>query len=327
MSLFKEFLPRNFCGIDTPSGDAGGGAPAASSTPPASDAASGTGVSPPTEGGTSTPSDDFMNMGADLDDVDDLPAPSPAPADAAASGEPPPPAADATPPPPAKDAAPPPPAPPAPPGPKDVAAPAATAPSLPSEPRPLREALLEHRDAMIGDLAAKRFALSKEEQEAIETDVIGNVPKIMARVYFDAVETTLSHIANHVPRMIHQHLELVRQQQEAEQAFYGSHKALDKTKHHADVLRYFGLLRQGNPNAPTDELGKLVAAAVMAQHGLTAVPAEAVAAAANGGAPPVPRPPATPSFVPARPGTVVRATPEPENEYMGMGRDYDEDGG
>jgi len=103
---------------------------------------------------------------------------------------------------------------------------------------------------------------------------------------------------------------------QAEDAFYGKYKFLDRTKHAVDVGQFSQAFKSTNPALAQDDLLAMVAAAIQGKHGL-------VMPTAAPGAPPAPQQPAIPSFVPARPGTAVRVTPEAEGPYAGLGRDHD----
>lgn len=301
--------------------DAGGGAaPAPVAAEPSAAPASSEPSAPSVPSASpSSQNDEFSGLGLlddDLDSIPELPKDS-APAVTPAAATPPPPAAaPQTPPAPqpkAEAAAPP--VPPQQPGPQEPAGGQQPPPSSPAEPQSFAERMDANRDAIVEQLAKDVFALSKEDAEAFELDPVGHLPRMQAKVLFQSIKAARNHIETLVPQLIEQHLSAVRQRDAVESAFYGKFKALDKEKHHADVVQFAKTFRQVNAQISQDELWSLVAASVMAKHGL---------AAPNGsGAPP--RPPATEPFVPARPGAVVRTTPEPDNPFIGMGRDYEED--
>ena len=182
----------------------------------------------------------------------------------------------------------------------------------------LVEQLAQNRDALIGALASERFALSKEDTEALESDYVAAIPKLLAKVYYEAATTTLNHINTLVPRLIHQQVALREQQRAAAKAFYSQFPAIDQSKFGGDVAQFANLYRTANPSVTREDLFAMIGAAVMAKHGLTA---PSIAPMVNGATPPRPASPAP--FVPARPGTVVRTTPEPENPFEGLGQDFD----
>jgi hypothetical protein len=182
------------------------------------------------------------------------------------------------------------------------------------EPVNLVQQLSQNRDAIISQLAASRFALSKEEAEEFDTNPAGAISKMAGRVHYEAVNAALLHIQNFVPMIAASVMQRLSQAQEAERAFYDSNKALDRAKHGADVSQFFGAFRAANPKMTQADLASMVAAAVMAKYGLTAQPA----------IPTPPQPPRTPPFVPASPGGgAVRVEAQPDI-WAGMGQDYDQ---
>lgn len=307
--------------------------PAASSAPtPASTPSS----TPPTPASEPTPAVEetvsFEGLGTDFDDgVDPLTEPETPLAPETPPAQPSTPAAPAP-----AASAPPAPVPGAegqppvtPPGPKEPAAaqPPASSPSEPA-PKSLVEMVSEKRSELIDDLAKNQFAFAPEDvkriTESLDTDanafIVSEMPRLKAEVYYEAVKASLNHINNMVPRMVMQVVKAMKQHDEAETAFYGKFPTLDKTKHGADVVHFSRLLKQANPQITQDDLLATVAAAIMAKHGLVG---QATAPVAPNGAS---RPPSPPPFVPARPGTTVVKTPEPESPWAGLGAEHDDEG-
>lgn len=246
-----------------------------------------------------------MGSADDLDSVE-IPAESPAPEQPAPT--PPPATPPATPQAPQAEAAKPAPQPP-----QQAAPPPAPGEDM-SSPEGLVQQLAQHRTAVVDALAADRFKLSKEEISALDTDAVGAIPHVMARVYYEAMQSTLIQLQNLVPRMVQNVLKQQRSHDEAEQGFYGKFPALQRDKVHNDVLAMATMFRQLNPKVTRDELFGLVGAAVAAKHGINLAAAPVV----NGGRPsPAP-------FVPAQAGAHVKITPESESPWMGLGKDYDE---
>lgn len=331
MRLFREFTPRFLCSMEGDGGAAGASASSApsSSAAPATSAPSADSSSSPSPSPSSPSSEqgsDYMNLGLPDDDLEDLPVdlpksdatvtPSPASPQAAQQVAP----QEQQPPQPVQQQ----PAQQVPPQGGPQAQTAQPSSSSPAEPQDLVQAIEQNREALVQALAQDAFGLSKEEVEAIETDVIGNLPRVQAKVYLKAVQTTHKLINTLVPQLVQQVLNANKAKDETEAAFYGRFKGLDKAKHHGDVLQFATTLRQVNPQITQDELWSMVAASVAAKHGLASVMG-AAAPSANGGT--APRLPQQEPFVPARPGATVRVTPEPDNPFMGMGRDFDNDDG
>ena len=184
-----------------------------------------------------------------------------------------------------------------------------------SSPQGLVQQLSQHRDAVLSALAADRFKLSQAEVTALDTDAVGAIPGIMARVYYEAMQSTLLQMQALVPKLVQQVIDVQRSHDEAEKGFYDKFPALTRGRVHNDVLSMAAMFRNMNPRITRDELFALVGAAVAAKHGVNlATPP------ANGG-----RPPQAP-FVPARSGAHVKVIPEAENPWAGLGKDFDDVG-
>lgn len=165
------------------------------------------------------------------------------------------------------------------------------------------------RDKLIAGLAAERFALTKEEAEAIGTEPERVIPALMAKTYYSAVTSALMHIRNMVPTLAQEAFMEMMAAKEAEDAFYKKYPGLDRQKHGADAARIAMAFRRANPKISRDELESMVAAAVAAKYNIDLRSAPRVES----------RP-----FRPASPGNGVRVVREPESPFEGLGRDYDE---
>lgn len=300
-------------------------APAAPAAPTVSTPTTPTAPTAPTTTDPKPSANEFDNLGSadDLDTVEITPDPAAAPtvkegatSTPEAPGEPPkePPAATASPQPePVKE-------PPKEPKKDGAAAPApspAPAAAEDNSPQGLVNQLVQHRESVLDALAGDRFKLSEAEVKALDTDAVGAIPRVMARVYYESMQSTLLHIQNLVPQMVMSVLRSQKANDEVENSFYSKFSALDRSKHASDVAQFAQLMRQSNPKITQDDLFAMVGAAVMAKHGLSGAPA-----AANGGAPPRPAQPAP--FVPAQPGASVKIVPEPESPFAGLGKVFDE---
>lgn len=308
-------------GGSAPSG--GNSSSTAASTPAAAPSApSGGEAAPSTPASSPSPAssapegrDDFGNLGLDFGELEELPrdvppatatpAPTPAPVQqppAAATPAPQQPAPAQAQPPAAQSGQQEPPAP------------------SPAEPKTLVEQMDANREALVAHIAQEVFAISKEEAEALETDIVGNLPKMQARVFYQTMRAVHNLMASMVPEAIEKHSSVTRARDETEKAFYGKFTGLDKGKHHSDVVQFAKTFRAVNPAVTQDELWGLVASAVGAKYGLAAI------AQGNGAAPPQRQPQQQP-FVPARAGATVKVTPEPESAWGALGRNFDEDEG
>lgn len=186
--------------------------------------------------------------------------------------------------------------------------------SDPADITSLIEGATKNRDALIKGLAQERFQLTSEEQEEFETDATSAISKFGARVYFDAVSSALNHINTQVPRLVSGFLQAQKVHQDNENAFYSRFPAISKEKHEKDVFQFANAFKAANPGISKDDLFAMIGAAVMARHGLSAAPAKPAEAATLKPAP----------FAPARPGVQVRATPETDNPFMGLGMELEE---
>lgn len=268
----------------------------------------------PLQGETSTPSieggaDEFSGLGGDFDDIQLVETPEPATetqATPASEAQPVTPAPEAEKPAPVQE---PPKVEPA----KPEAAPTAPSPPVEEQGGSLQEQLTTHRGALIDALASERFKLTPQEEEALENDAVAEFPKLMSRVYLETMTAVLNHIQNSVPLLIRHQMGVLANERMAEKRFFEQFKTIDRAKHAQDILQFAQTFRQQNPRIPEADLFALVGAAVMAKHGL---PAQIQG---NGAATPQPTP-----FVPARPGSTVRITPEEENPFAGLGRDFDD---
>ena len=180
------------------------------------------------------------------------------------------------------------------------------------------EQLTQNRDVLIEALAAERFALTKEEEEAIETDAIAAIPKLLAKTFYEATTAALKHIQNHVPGMIAQQAQTTQVAQHAETTFFTQFPGLTAAAHGNDIVLFANSFKASDPKITSENLNAMVGAAVMAKHGIAA-----------GASPPVPVAP-TPKqqpFSPAKPGTQVQIVPEPEHAFAGLDPNTDHDGG
>jgi len=286
--------------------------PSPSTSSPSLEPSSTSPVAEPTNS-VSPSADDFSQLGEPDDDfvelASDAPAPEPAPVEPATPAVEPPKAPE-----PAKQAAPEPAKVPVPEPPKE---PAAAAAPPPSDPRSLTEQLTQHKDALIGAIAQERFKLSPEEMNALEIDAVGTIPRLLAKVYYEAVTASLNHIQNFVPQMQAQFRNAEQANAEAEKVFYGAFPQLDKAKHHEDVMMFAQMFRSTNPNLSREDFIAGVGAAVMAKNRIAP-------AATNGKGPTVnPKPAATTPFVPAQAGATVKVTPEEPSPWAGLGVDFE----
>lgn len=197
-------------------------------------------------------------------------------------------------------------------------------------PADLMTELARYKNDIIGDLAAKRFALTPEDISALETDAVGTIPKLLARTYYEAATTTLNQINNMVPRLIEHVVNESRATNAAEDSFYREWPSIDRVAHASQVQLAANLYRQANPPPRDPSQGaawqagaiRAVGSMVSTMLGLPVVQ-RAPANGGNGGA----RPPSARPFSPASGGGRVASTnviPNPGDAFAGMGMNFDE---
>lgn len=293
------------------SGAASGATPAgsgATATPSQSPPATGT----PASGGDAF--GDFPNLGMDSEDVDDAIS-----ADAA------PPAVEPAPTPPVEATAPQP----AVEGQPQPQAPAATPPQgqqgvspppSPAEPGRLAEMMASNHDALLQQMQSE-FALSQEDAEALETNAIEAVPKLLAKVYLKSQMNMFNQLAKIVPAMMQAQQTRQQTSQKNEDRFWQSWPDLDPAKHGDVLKKYAPIYRQANPEASLETMVKDLGPIVMAAAGVVAGTGRVNG---NGAQPPVVRVPPSP-FKPALPGAAAIPTQTPDNPWEGLNPALDQE--
>lgn len=349
MKLFggphNEFMPRNFCCVGPEGAPATGGggsttgstssaagsgvadaSPSASGAPPSS-SASGSPSAPP-NATPNTPDSGEAEASVNFDDLFGGTSP-----DAGAEPSPPAGAQPKTP-----DAAQPPAAGAEPAAPVEAQRPAsaepappspqATSPSLsPADPQALAHALIQHEAQAIEHLAASQFQLTQAEVEALENDVVGTLPKIMAKVAVKVQQMTFANFARIVPAMLSQHTATTARSKENEDAFFSAWPTLNKASHGSEITRIAKAYRAAHPQASREQMfqdvGMMVSMAMkvpLPQPG--AQPARA-ASPPNGHALPGTRTQPSP-WQPAGATAAMGASPSDGNPFDFLGQHQDE---
>lgn len=194
-------------------------------------------------------------------------------------------------------------------------------------PGELAQQLGRNRDAMIDALAAQKFQLSPTEVQALEVDAVGVLPKIMARVYFEATVNGLQQLANMVPRMV-EHVANERiAESEAESDFHREWPNIDRNnpEHMRTVVQLSTSFRQMNPRASMADAIKYVGMAATNFLGLP-MPVRGGNNSARPAAPA--RRTVNPPFAPANggraqppAGTPIAPSGDP---FAGLGQNFDE---
>jgi hypothetical protein len=130
--------------------------------------------------------------------------------------------------------------------------------------------------------------LTKEELELVETNPAEAIPRIAAKVYFDAVEAATAAVHQYLPGMIQQQTARIAQIGKNEEEFFSSWPALVDKK--SEVERIGLVYRQANPQASKEDFIKHVGLMASNILGVPLPTPKAPAAA---------RAAAAPAFVPA----------------------------
>lgn len=257
-----------------PSGQGAGGEPAApSSTPSSSDAAA-------------SPSPFDFDMLFSASDPDAVSIPEASPATPATSVQPP---AGAEPVQPASLA----PAVPTPAAQPPVSEPPAAQPAAQaldfSEPASIAQRILSNRAETEAYVAQQLFTLSPEEIEGLETDVVGAIPKLLAKVYVASQATMLQKLQQVVPLMTQKLTQQTKRYEDNSAKFFKKWPQIDQQKHGDLVYRYGVVYRQMNPQASLDQMISDLGPLVMQAAGIVAQPTAARSQTAftpapNGGA-------------------------------------------
>jgi hypothetical protein len=172
----------------------------------------------------------------------------------------------------------------------------------PYDPAGLARAIQSNEQATIDYVAQSMFQLSPEDAQALESDVIGTVPKLFAKAFVKSQVNQLMQLANIIPEMVRRATSDMRNHTQNEDAFYSKWPQIDRQKH-GDLVKRFGITyRQLNPTVSRDEMiehvGQLVLMA--AKLPVTASPTGTPTAQPQNGAARAAHQPSP--FTPALPG-------------------------
>lgn len=110
-------------------------------------------------------------------------------------------------------------------------------------------------------LATHHYALTQEQIDEMDLDPAKFIPKVMSRVYLDAVTAALTQVTQHLPRLVAQINAQSVNSDKSEESFYSR---WPKLKDHAPtVLRMGATYRQLNPAASVEEFINEVGAQAM----------------------------------------------------------------
>lgn len=125
----------------------------------------------------------------------------------------------------------------------------------------------------------KAYALTEEQAEALTENLQTELPKLMARVHYNAQMSAYTGVMTQIPVIVEQMMEQSRSIQAAEDRFFGRWPSLKKPEYQSQIMTTLQAYRNANPKAtPEDVIEK---AGVMAMITLGLDPNEGTAAAAQ----------------------------------------------
>lgn len=214
------------------------------------------------------------------------------------------------------------------------AQPPASGPEVPAgldryDPAQLAQALAANEPQLVEALAGQVLKLSPQEVEALETNIVDAIPRLMARVLVQAQKSALTQMANIMPMMIQRQTEVLRKANSAEETFYKAWPQLNMATHGQMVRNYAAVFRQMHPQSTLQDLIQHVGPMVMMAAKVSPqapgvppvqVPGQTPVAARPNGRPPPPSP-----FVPAMGGAPVPGSTQSElNPWEAMFAQQDE---
>ena len=164
------------------------------------------------------------------------------------------------------------------------------------------------RTEMEGIVASQHYALDEAAMEAFDTNPAEEIPKIMARVYMDAVTGAVAHMMTHMPALVDSVVQGRATYDQAEEEFFAAWPQIDRSAHAASIAQMGQVYRQVNPNATKADFIRDVGAQVVVAFGLGQLAAVAPTPEENA------TPPAAP-FKPAGQGGLGGAAPNKTNPF------------
>tara|TARA_Y100000310_G_scaffold201702_1_gene201789 strand:+ start:6647 stop:7609 length:963 start_codon:yes stop_codon:yes gene_type:complete len=181
------------------------------------------------------------------------------------------------------------------------------------------------RETAEADLAEKHYALSDEEVAELSTNAEVAIPKMMAKVYMDAVQASITHVVTELPRLLQNTQDLQSQAASNEKDFFDAWPQLKE--HKERVFALAATYRQVNPDAPLEQTIRDVGAqAVIAMQ----IPVDGLVDQekedGNANLPPH-RPPGGGGSPPASPPKIISSNPfeQMAEEMLGDGEELDLD--
>lgn len=172
----------------------------------------------------------------------------------------------------------------------------------------------ETRNAALAELE-KRYALSKEDADAMISEPETVLPKLASRMYMDIFESVLNAVQTTLPQAISHISQREQAMQRDENDFYDKWPMLRDEKYKQQVLRIGQMYRQMNPTASKEQFIQDV--------GLQS--AIALRLPLPGYAAPQPGPAQPAPYQPPRAGAVAPAAPNatPTNQFAALAEEWE----
>lgn len=185
------------------------------------------------------------------------------------------------------------------------------------DPAQLASALVANEAQLTDVLSQQVFNLSPQEVEALETNVVEAIPRLMARVLVQAQKSMLTQMARIMPAAIQRHNTATSAAGTAEQQFYRAVPELNPQVHGQLVYAYGRMFRQMYPQATLQDLIAHVGPMVKVAAGVhTQQPAQQPPRTNGRHPPPSPFTPAGGHAGPASRGSPMELSPV-EAMFMG----------
>lgn len=174
------------------------------------------------------------------------------------------------------------------------------------------EVLLAEHHYALPEAVVKEY-----EDEGVSPKLLKAIPRMMSRVYLDAVQATMGQIMTHLPTLMSQVTRAQNEGSQTETKFYEQWPKLKEKPEFADTIRRFGTAyRQLNPRATSEDFIREVGAGAMIALRL---PMETSMVAQPVGTP------TKPSFRPAAATRPVAPKPgQPKNVFEAMSEETEE---
>jgi hemolysin-activating ACP:hemolysin acyltransferase len=166
----------------------------------------------------------------------------------------------------------------------------------PYDPSSLSRHLAANEAAAVQFTAENMFKLTPEEVEALETNMVEAVPKLMAKAFVKSQLNALEQMSRLVPAMIQRQTAILKQNSDNESKFYARWPDIKQAQHEGLVRKYAAVYKQMHPNTTLEQMIEDLGPMVMMAARVVPQPPVSHASATNGRGPP------PPPFVPAGAG-------------------------